>query len=318
MPKDTSREPTLDELRTFVAIVDAGSFSAAAVRLRRAQSAVSHSIANLENKLELTLWDRSTKVPSLTEQGAAVLRSARRVCEEANSLRSVAGALGLGLEPVVSMVVDSIFPLDVLADAALGFHAEFPEVQLRVQTETLSAASACVAEGRCQFGIVNPDARLGGLVREQLTDVLMVPVVASQHPLANLRGRVSREDLSRHVQIVLTERSNGGPDHAVLSAHTWRVTDLAAKRTLLRAGIGWGLVPESVAAEDLANGHLVRIQPKAWAEDQYRLHLVLIRRPDVALGPAAQSLANQFRKLARKPAPGRAKPKARRRAKSRR
>lgn len=57
---------TLDQLRTFIAVVDEGSFSSAGRRLRRVQSAVSHSMANLESQLGVRLWDRSTKVPTLT------------------------------------------------------------------------------------------------------------------------------------------------------------------------------------------------------------------------------------------------------------
>ena len=72
--------PTLDQLRVFITVVDAGSFVGAAKRLGRATSVISYSIANLEAQLGLTLFDReATKKPQLTEAGQAVLAEARGV-----------------------------------------------------------------------------------------------------------------------------------------------------------------------------------------------------------------------------------------------
>ena len=62
---------TLDQLRTFIAAADEGSFSAAGRKLRRAQSVVSQTLANLEAQLGVTLFDRSARYPSLTDEGRA-------------------------------------------------------------------------------------------------------------------------------------------------------------------------------------------------------------------------------------------------------
>ena len=68
---------SLDQLRTFIAAADEGSFSAAGRRLRRAQSVVSQTLANLEGQLGVKLFDRSGHLPVLTEQGRALLADAR-------------------------------------------------------------------------------------------------------------------------------------------------------------------------------------------------------------------------------------------------
>ena len=68
---------SLDQLRTFRAAADEGSFSAAGRRLRRAQSVVSQSLANLEGQLGVKLFDRSGHLPVLTDQGRALLANAR-------------------------------------------------------------------------------------------------------------------------------------------------------------------------------------------------------------------------------------------------
>jgi DNA-binding transcriptional LysR family regulator len=64
---------SLDQLRTFIAAADEGSFSAAGRRLHRAQSVVSQTLANLEGQLGVKLFDRSGHLPVLTDQGRALL-----------------------------------------------------------------------------------------------------------------------------------------------------------------------------------------------------------------------------------------------------
>lgn len=292
---------TLDQLRTFAAVVDEGSFSAAARKLRRVQSAVSHAMASLERQLDVTLWDRSSRVPRLTEEGRVLLGGARRVIEEADALRRTARGLVGGLEPTMAVCVDALLPVQALVDVSRAFARAFPTVELRVFTETLSAVAARVRDGSCQLAVVGPAADTRGLERQHITSVRMIPVVAREHALASHRGRVPTAALAAHVQIVLSERSgvttSETRDQAVLSPLTWRVVDLATKHALLRAGLGWGNMPEPHVHDDLARGDLVHIQPEAWGEDEHVLSLSLVRRPDLALGPATQWMATNLREL---------------------
>src|SRR5678810_1069601 len=94
---------TLDQLRALVTVVEEGTFSAAARKLRRVQSAVSSSMANLEERLGLPIWDRSKKVATLTVQGRAVVAAARRVLAEADALRQLSSTMASGLEATVSL-----------------------------------------------------------------------------------------------------------------------------------------------------------------------------------------------------------------------
>src|SRR5712691_4046528 len=94
---------TLDQLRAFVSVVEEGSFSAAARKLHRVQSAISTAMANLENQLGIALWDRTTKIAKLTDQGHAVLAAARRVLLEVDALKRLSAGMLLGLEASVSL-----------------------------------------------------------------------------------------------------------------------------------------------------------------------------------------------------------------------
>src|ERR1700704_6574764 len=107
---------TLDQLRAFVGVVEQGSFSAAARKLKRVQSAISTAMANLENQLGVPIWDRSTKIAKLTDQGQAVLTAARRVLLEVDALKRVTAGMVLGLEASVSLCIDALFPPAALVD----------------------------------------------------------------------------------------------------------------------------------------------------------------------------------------------------------
>ncbi|HZH03085.1 MAG TPA: LysR family transcriptional regulator [Myxococcaceae bacterium] len=225
---------TLDQLRTLVRVAEEGSFSAAARKLHRVQSAVSTAMANLESQLSLQVWDRTSKVPKLTAQGQAVLSTARRVLGEAEGLRRLAEGMAGGLEPRVALCVDALFPINALVDLCLE----------------------------------------------------LVPVVGSKHPLAGRRERVPTAALAECVQLVLSERREVGvPDQAVLSPRTWRVADLHTKHALLRAGLGWGNMPEHRIRDDLRQGTLVALRPEAWGEDEHILYLSAVYRTDAPFGP---------------------------------
>jgi len=278
---------TLDQLRAFVVVADEGSFSAAARRLKRVQSAVSTAMSNLEAQLGVPIWNRSTKVATLTEAGQAVLVAARRVLSEVDGLKRLTAGLTQGLETSVSLCLDAFFPLQALIDLCSGFAQQFPEVDLRVEHQVLSAVSASVLAGTASLGVVSTAGLLRGLEVQALSPIRMVPVASPAHALAAVKGRIAAKHFAQAIQIVLSERADAGvADQGVLSPRTWRVGDLHTKRELLRAGLGWGNLPEHLAREDLRAKKLVALHPEAWGIDEHVLNLSAVYRADAVLGPA--------------------------------
>src|SRR5579864_2709568 len=90
---------SLDQVRTFIAAAEEGSFSAAGRKLRRAQSVVSQTLANLEQQLGVKLFDRTARYPRLTDQGQALLNDARAIADDLDSFKARAKTLREGLEP---------------------------------------------------------------------------------------------------------------------------------------------------------------------------------------------------------------------------
>lgn len=290
---------TLDQLRAFVAVVDEGSFSAAARKLRRVQSAISAAVANLEGQLGFPVFDRRTKVPKLNDAGRSVLVAARRVLGEVDALSELTTSIAGGVEPMVSLCVDALLPLEVLLGVCAGFAREFPSVVLRVDTEVLSAVTAKVLAGTATVGVVAPPGLAPGFERRALASVQLLPVVAAAHPLAAEKRPIPTARLAEFVQIVLSERGERGlPDQGVLSTRTWRVADLETKHAMLLAGLGWGNLPEHVVRDDLRRRRLVVIRPAASDAAAERLPLYAICRPGVAAGPAHRWVLAELATLA--------------------
>ena len=287
--------PSFDQLQVFLAVVETGSFAAAARRLGRAVSAISYAIANLEAQLGLPLFDRhATRKPVLTQAGRAVLADARKVARGVDELRAKVKGLLEGLEAEVSLVVDVMFPTTRLVDALQAFQTTFPTVTLRLHVEALGAVTQLVRDGVSGVGVSGPLPVEGeDLSQIAAGTVELIPVAAPFHPLAHGRGQAPGA-ARNHTQLVLTDRSKltEGRDFAVLSLNTWRLADLGSKHALLLAGVGWGNMPTYMVQGDIEAGRLVELSLPDYAGTQYAFQIVY--RPEAPPGPAAQWLIQRF------------------------
>jgi DNA-binding transcriptional LysR family regulator len=290
---------SLDHLRMFIAAADEGSFSKGGRRLRRAQSVISQTLANLEAQLGVKLFDRSSRSPVLTSQGLALLAEARAVVSRMDVFKARAKGLSDGLEPELSVVVDAMFPLERLTGALAAFQAEFATTPLRLFVEALGAVLEPVMEGRCSFGVMGslPTDPTPLLTRERLLNVGWAFVASPTHPLASFEGPISARVLAQHRQLVLTDRSelSQGKEFGVFAANTWRLADLGAKHAFLRAGLGWGGMPVGVIETDLANGSLVRIDLEDIPDATLVMPMSAVFRTDRPPGPAGRWLIERLK-----------------------
>lgn len=282
---------SLDQLRTFIAAAEEGSFSAAGRKLRRAQSVVSHTLANLEQQVGFPLFERTGRYPVLTEAGHALLEEARLAVSSMDAFKSKARILAEGQEPELAVAVDVMFPIAKLTAAVQAFHQEFPATPLRLYVEALGAVLQPLLDGRCRVAVIGslPDVP-ASCAAEYLLSVPAVTVVAPGHPLAAKPGQVLRSATRRHVQLVLTDRSTmtEGRSFGVLSSQTWGLADLGAKHAFLRAGLGWGHMPLHMVEQDLASGALVRIELETHPNVGPGFSMQAIHRKEEPPGPAGR------------------------------
>lgn len=284
-------QPTVDQLRIFLAVAEEGSFNRAAKKLGRALSVVSYGIAALEAQLGVALFDRQgSRRPELTDAGRALLADARSVADEVDGLIARARSIRQGLETELSLAVDVMFPSRAIAAVLHEFQAVFPTVDLRLHVEALGAVAALVLDGRADLAIAGPDiVDLPPLERRAVGHVELTPVAAPGHPLAEAR-EIAPGETRQHLQLVLTDRSplTEGREFSVFSPRTWRLADLGAKHALLLEGIGWGNMPRHAIAEDVRAGRLVELSLPDAPPVRYPLHALW--RKDARPGPASSWL----------------------------
>ncbi len=285
---------SLDQLRAFVAAVEERSFSAAAKRLKRSQSAVSEAMANLEEQLRVVLFDRSGRLPRLTAEGVILLADARTVVAGVDGMKARAKRMAAGLEAELTVVIDVFFPIAAVADAARAFEAEFPATPLRLYVEALGGAVQPVLDRRASFGLVGSLPTLpAGLTAERVTRVDFVMVAAATHPLAAQRGVIPREEVARHAQLVLTDRSD-----LSVGQDFWRLADLFAKHAFLVSGLGWGSMPRHAVGQELADGRLVELSIEDVAHD-LSLPIFAVHPVSQPPGPAGRWMVERLKRCSR-------------------
>lgn len=291
---------TLDQLRVFVSVADKGSFRAAAKSLGRAQSGLSSAIANLEAELGLALFDRSQHRPGLTEAGTSLLAEARTLLIKADAFRARASGFVQGIEARLSVAVDPLLPLPVIAGVIRRFQVKFPNVRLELETAPLTSALSMVLDGDCDIGFTASDEHDPHVVSEAIGEIAgMIAVCSADHELARSRGMAkwTAVDLADHLQVVVADPSerSQGRNFGVLSQRTCCVGDLATKHALIRAGVGWGNLPAWMVEDDIETGWLVRVAlAMRQTPEPERMPFYMIRRIDRPFGPAASGLCHML------------------------
>ncbi|MBP6115892.1 MAG: LysR family transcriptional regulator [Neisseriaceae bacterium] len=255
-----------ETIRVFLAVLDHGSFSAAARALGRVPSAISMSIAQLEAELDLMLFDRQGREPVPTDVARALASKARAVNQNLQDLNGYALALHKGLETELTMVIAPELLMVNWSTPLIALEHEYPMLKVNVVTAPQEDALALLQLGEAQLAIVfergGVDERESWVAMGQES---MVAVIAANHKtLAEGKvGRLDQAALRNIRQISLRSRFVGAVAQGQLLSHTvWHVDAYLAALCLVKSGLGWALLPEYLVADAIATGSLINLE---WA-----------------------------------------------------
>jgi len=287
---------SLEQWAALAAVVDHGGYTQAAEALNRSQSAVSYSVAKLQELLDLPLLTIEGRKAVLTAEGEALLRRARPLLRDIEALECLARNLKQGWEPHLNLVVDAAFPRPLLLKIVAELQQLCPSTQLRLDEVVLSGAEEAIESGTADIVVtahVPP-----GVLAQWLCVIPFVAVARPDHPLFELEGPLAVEQLSRHTQSVVRDSGSKRPrDSGWLGATVrYTVSSLEASLATVTAGLAYGWLPEHLVDAPLQSGALKRLPLASGSTRTVPLHLVSVRG-DLA-GPAARSAIECFERHA--------------------
>ncbi len=251
-----------DSVEVFLAVIDKGSFSAAARALGRVPSAVSMAIGNLEAELDLPLFDRTGREPRPNAAARSLEPQARLLATQLRQLQVQALSLTQGLEHRLTLAIAPELLAAPWSAALATLAQEHPLLEVEVLAAPQADALDMLHTGRAQLALVFERPSLDG--REGFQEVsseTVVAVIAPGHPvLAQAGGRLREQHLITTRQIVVAGRDLATSDpRFVYARDSWRTDNALAALSLIAAGLGWGWLPRNVVLPHVAAGALVEI-----------------------------------------------------------
>lgn len=259
----TAREVlTPDALAMLQAVAAAGSFAAAARQLGVVPSAVTYRVRQIEDALDVLLFDRSSRQARLTDAGSELLREGDRLLHEVDAIANRVRRVATGWESQLTLAVDSVVSSSTVMELAQAFFDVAPSTRLRLRDETLSGTLEALLLGQADLalGVVLEPGNSIGIQSRLLGELPFVYVVAPHHPLAAVPEPLADELLQQHRAVAVADsvQRGGGLTLGLLAGQdVLTVPTMKAKLDAQLRGLGGGFVPEPMARPFVESGRLV-------------------------------------------------------------
>jgi len=253
---------TPDALGLLQSVADHGSFAAAARELGLVPSAVTYRIRQIEDALDVLLFDRSSRQARLTAAGNELLCAGQQLLQDIDAVAHRVKRVATGWEAEFTVAIDSVLSHSTVMELAEAFYALAPITRLRLREEALAGTRDALVTGRADLalGVVLESGMTAGVQTAQLGELAFVYAVAPHHPLAALPEPVKDEVLLKHRGIVVadsTQRGNALTLGVLEGQDVLTVSSMRAKFDAQLRGLGGGFLPEPMARPYLESGRLV-------------------------------------------------------------
>ncbi|MGR6839960.1 LysR family transcriptional regulator [Aliivibrio wodanis] len=240
----------LQQLETLVLCVECGSFSAAARRLGKAQSAVSTAIANLEIDAGIDIFDRSTRIPTLTPHGKRLYTHSIHLLSQAKEMKAMLHSFSVGVEDTLTIVINELLLTPNFFNIINSFYHEFPHTELHINTADNKEISQLIAQGNASIGFMLCEDFIPQDVELGLVGYLPISATAAiEHPLHE-QVSTTLDELKGFRQILLNNMQ--GPWNIHFSPLITRTNDLNTLQSLLAANNSWSFVPDHIIEKNNA------------------------------------------------------------------
>ena len=266
---------TPDSLTMLQVIAEAGSFAAAARQLGLVPSALTYRVRQIEDALDVLLFDRSARQAKPTEAGAELLREGGRLLQDIDAVANRVRRVATGWEPQLTLSIDGVISPHTMLELVEAFYAMSPPTRLKLRDGIMSGTREALTSGRADLaiGVSNIASDVAGLQQAPLGDLLFIYVVAPHHPLASMPEPITDAVMLRHRAVAVADSAQrAGMTMGLLGGQDVLTVDtMQAKVQVQLRGLGGGFLPEPMVRPYLEAGRLVA-KRVARPERQLRLH----------------------------------------------
>ncbi|WP_397409142.1 LysR family transcriptional regulator [Polaromonas sp.] len=239
-----------------------GSMAAAARELGVVPSALTYRIRQVEDALDVLLFDRSSRQARLTEAGKELLREGTRLLAELDAVANRVKRVATGWEPQLTLAVDSVISRTTVMELCEAFFALNPPTRLRLREEALSGTLEALTSGQADLAIgVAIEPGLHKSVQgKPLGSIHFIYAVAPHHPLAQAPEPVTDAMLMPHRAVAVADsvqRGSGVSVGLLGGQDIFTVPGMQEKLDAQLRGLGGGFLPEYLARPHIVTGRLV-------------------------------------------------------------
>jgi molybdate transport repressor ModE-like protein len=263
-----------DNLALIEAVARLGSMAAAARELGMVPSALTYRIRQIEDALDVLLFDRSARRAALTPAGSELLRAGEHLLNEFDAVARRVKRVATGWEPQLTIAADALIARDTLFELCEAFYATGAPTRLRLRDETLSGTLEVLQNGLADIALgISGEISSPGLQSAPLGTVSFVYAVAPHHPLAAHTGSLCEEDIRPHRAVAVadsTQRGRGVSHNLLPGQDVLTVPSMHHKLEAQLRGLGAGFLPLTLAQPYITAGRLV-VKPVQQTERQIRV-----------------------------------------------
>jgi DNA-binding transcriptional LysR family regulator len=256
---------TPESIGLIGAVHRAGSMAAAARELGVVPSALTYRIRQLEDALDVLLFDRSSRQAKLTEAGKELLREGNRLLVELDAIANRVKRVATGWEPQLTLAVDSVISRTTVLELCEAFFALDPPTRLRIREESLSGTLEALTSGQADLAIgIAAQPALDKSVQSKLLGIVhFVYAVAPHHPLAQVADLLTDAQIMAYRAVAVADsvqRGRGITVGLLGGQNVLTVPGMQEKLDAQLRGLGGGFLPEYLARPHIASGRLVEKQ----------------------------------------------------------
>ena len=259
--QNTRNVLTPDNLGLLQSIAETGSFAAAARQLGLVPSALTYRVRQIEDALDVLLFDRSARQARPTDAGLELLREGKRLLEDVDAIANRVRRVATGWEPQLTLSVDGVISPTTMLELVEAFYALQPPTRLKWRDGILSGTAEALTSGHADLaiGVTEGASNVAGLQAAPIGELRFIFVVAPHHPLARLPEPISDSQLRAHRLIAVADsaRQSQVTMGILPGQDVFTVDNMRAKIQAQLRGLGAGFLPEPMVRPYVQAGHLV-------------------------------------------------------------